>query len=74
MDRYSSYYTSHKNRDYASGRANHHMHGASSEFRLPPEPGIANSGFAGKSSRAQTTANYGTNQFHDQNVDPELEV
>ncbi|KAK2462983.1 hypothetical protein APHAL10511_005035 [Amanita phalloides] len=75
MDRYSSYYTSHKNGpDYGSSHANHHMHGTLSEFRLPPEPGIANSGFAGNSSCTQTTRKYGTNQFHDQNVDPGLEM
>ncbi|KAK2466627.1 hypothetical protein APHAL10511_000885 [Amanita phalloides] len=74
MDCYSSYYTSHKNGpDYGSSHANRHMHGTSSKFCLPPEPGIANLGFAGNLSCTQTAGKYGTNQFHDQNVDPGLE-
>ncbi|KAM6491928.1 hypothetical protein JOM56_012566 [Amanita muscaria] len=73
MNRYSSYYMSHKAGHYDDSHTNHDMHGASHEFRLPLEPGVANSSFAGISSHPQTTANYGKNRFYDQNINPELE-
>ena len=62
MDRYNAFYMSHKTGSYDDSHAD--MRGASHELCLPPEPGVVNSSFLGKSSRSQKTANYGKTKFY----------